>query len=194
MNKVNKIFFLVLILNSLLVIPTYAELSYKIEPVNWTDEMKDASVTTYEKGLIIKLAVTNEGDKSDSENNIRFTADLFQNGDRVVQHNGQIHVDYLYLPESSETYFYIPIEFEYDSIGEYKLEISYTKGYSDPIKIEPYPFRFDVVSETIFQERIKETPRPLIQIGDIKVSIYLVSLGGITLIGGLATYLWMRKK
>ena len=166
---------------------------FTLDAYTWSNNMKKASVTTKERGLVFRINIRNDENVPVEITNLVLNIDLFQNEERVHLRRGQTTINNLYLPPNDKINVFFEVEFPYDHIGEYKAEVTYSIDNWVPEKIEPYPFRFKVVSEEIFAEEIKNV-RPLLDFSGITINLTLIG-GGVTIfgLGVLITYLWQKR-
>jgi len=177
-------------------------LRIEMEPYNWTDDMKQLRITTPEKGIVLKISITNTHDEYDITLRdlwIKITIE----GESQYSHD--IHIDYIYLPPGYVFDLLVvppPFEKSYtyqNLIGEWSIKAEYEIGniiseasVARKGKIEPYPFEFRVLSQEQFEKEIKERgTRPIINIAT-NITIQVSAIGGVSLF--VIYYVWRKHR
>lgn len=182
-----------------LVKPVSSQNDMKItfEPENWTEDMKRVKMTTYERGLKIRIDITNL-DKNDYLDidylsiriEIRYEEEDSKDFDFVELGDFSVRPD-----NTTSTFRDIDLHHMTGSLGKWALRLGYvtspqSSGY-DYNKIEPYPFEFKVASEEELQKAIEENPSGFVFSPTFNITISFVTVGGISLI---LFYLMKKKK
>lgn len=203
-NKVSAIsiilgFLIILYCFLPLVSPVSSQYDMKItfEPEDWTDGMKRVKMTTYERGLRIRIDITNldENDYLDIDYlRIRI--------ERRYEEEDYTRFDYVELSDFSvppnnttSTFRDIDLHYTTGSLGKWSLRLGYvtseqSSGF-DSNKIEPYPFEFKVASEEELQKSIEENPSGFVFSPTIVVEVSFIS---VSLAVGLYLLMFRKKK
>lgn len=165
----------------------------------WSNDMIRIGITTEERGLVFKIAISNQHETDsltveslEIDVRVKYGEEV---SSRFLKH---IALSYIYLPPRTDHQVFVPVDFGHgDVIGSYKAEVTYTKGSSSEQHIEPYPFEFRVVSEAQFQKEIEQKKgSPIIIIGPFEVKVFDLSIG-ISVVSVpivlVLYYLWKKK-
>ena len=184
------------LLSSLLVSVTFAQNNLKMhfEPDNWTQDMKNAKLTTEERGLKIRIDFTN----LDTENylTISYIKIRIESKYEESEHSEWDYIElknWVIQPSNTtSTYHDIDLHRSGDSVGKWSVRLKYVTRESDwnfDDKIEPYPYEFKVVSdEEELQRQLKENPSAPI------INIYITTTVTLFSVGILAWYLFKKKR
>ena len=187
------------------------------EEYGWTDEMKEAGMTTPQIGLTFKIIIYNNSTEPLDFGNPNLLNTLYivisVRNDENPQSSyffKQLTFDYnneLYLPPNQSDIRYVKVDHYGNlAIGSYTATLAYSIGNApyanDGTPIEPYPFNFRVASNDQLQQTIQQIQKnksggPFLVIGPFSFTIIEVSGGGISIViisAALGLYLRNRKK
>lgn len=161
----------------------------------WSSDMKKIGITTKERGLVFRVTVTNINNEPYTNDELTIDVRVEKVGSVGSTFHEQVS-NYIYLPPNEKTEIDIPVDFGGgDAIGSYSAEIQCSGiGYVTE-NVEPYPFEFRVLGEDQFQKELEEKEdSPLINIGDINITVEIIGGISVTIIGALVITWYMRRK
>lgn len=167
------------------------------EQENWTAGMKNVEMTTFDRGLIIRIDLRN----LDTENYVEIPylrikiETTYEETDSKDSY--YIELKNIEIKPSNTISFWHNVDLGHslsDKLGSWSLRVAYVtheSSYDYNNKILPYPFEFTLATEDELQRAIKDNPSaPVFNIYLPEITISLFSVGSVAVI----IFLLFKKK
>jgi len=158
--------------------------------------MKNVKMTTFERGLIVRIDLTNLDTRNYLEIDYLHIQIETTYEEKDSKDSDYIELSNIEIKPSSSISFWHNVEFRSylgERLGKWSVRVAYGTSknvWSFNNKIEPYSFEFKLVSEGELQKAIEENPSGFVFSPTIVIEFSVLSIA----VTSFAVYLLARKK